>query len=275
MNALADREMRLLAAPELVMPEHVQSILLYGFGVVTAILVLVAIGMSLRYKDGMPLTFLIAGACTSIPLDGLSDFLSHFTHAQIGTVSIYTAYCRVVPLFVFFIYAVYFGALYMYVYPRMRAGTLGPTFLWRLYGATVIFAYLFEVIPIHLGLWVYSDPQPIYVWKGTLPPHFAFLNAFSMIFGVVAMDKLRPILRGWRQLLLLIVGPIAPVMGHLGAGVPYYWSMNAGLPQWAVDIGGIATIGTCCLGVWLLLRLGYADGAGVEIRSTAGTAYAR
>ena len=213
--------------------------------------------MSLRHKDWTPLVFLIVGSCTSITTEALSDFLTHFTHAQIGAIVLHTSYARVIPWHVFFIYSLYFGAWYMFAYPRMVAGILRGPFLWKAFAFSTIAAYLFEAIPIAQGLWAYFEPQPLWFWKGTLPPNFAFMNAFSIIFGMVMMDKLRSVPSPWKYLVMLIAGPVGPIMGHIGAGQPYYWTMNSGMSQFIIDLGGVATMGTCTLGVWLLIHLGY------------------
>ena len=252
------QEIKALEAPELLMPEPMQTYVTWGLGLLALLFLIIAIRMSLRHKDWTPLVFFIAGTLASVTTEALSDYLTHFTHAQIGAIPFYTAYTRVVPLNVLFIYSLYFGAWYLFAYSRMLSGTLGKNnFLWKAYFFSTTIAYIFEVIPIHFGMWQYFDPQPIWFWHGTLPPHFAFLNSFSIIFGVVMMDKLRAVPRPWRPLVMLIAGPIGPIMGHIGVGQPYYWTMNAGLSQLWIDIGGVASMGTCLLGVWLLLLLGY------------------
>jgi hypothetical protein len=257
MSEVTELQAKMLVVPDLVMPEPAQTITLYGFGALSIVLAMVAIRMSIRYKDWTPLAFLIAGSCVAFTTEALSDFLCHFTHAQIGAVVLYTAYSRVVPLHVFFIFSLYFGAWYMYAYPRMLAGRMGGRFLWKAYFVSIVLAYLFEVIPTHLGMWRYFEPQPIWFWKGTLPLPFAFLNSFCIIYAVVLLDKLRSIPGNWKFSVMLIVGPIGPIMAHVAAGTPYYWTLNAGLPQWGIDLGGIAAMCTSTLGIWLLIQLGY------------------
>ena len=252
-----DIQARAMLVPELTMPEPAQTIITVVLGVVALVILIIAIRMSIRYKNMTPLIFFIAGTGASVTTEALSDYLTHFTHAQIGAIPFYTAYTRVVPLNVLFIYSLYFGAWYMFAYSRMLGGRMGGNFLWKAFFFSTAMAYLFEVFPIALGMWQYFEPQPLWLWKGTLPPHFAFLNSFSIIFGVVVMDKLRTVPSPWQAPVMLIVGPIAPIMGHIGVGNPYYWTMNSGMPQWVIDLGGLASIGTCCLGVWLLIHLAY------------------
>lgn len=256
---VVDQQTLMMRAPELVAPEPAQTILIYGLGVVSVILTIITIRMCFKYKNAVPLMLFIGGTLAAFTIEALSDMLSHFTHNNdAGVLPLYIAYARVIPIHVLFIYTVYFGALYIYQYSYTRTRPLTGSFLWKSYFLATAFAYSFEVIPIHLGFWLYSDPQPIYFWKGTLPLHFAFLNAFCMTFGMVAVDKFLPILeQGWKQLILLLVAPIAPLMGHIGAGTPYYWTMNASMPDWVIHLGGIGSIGTCTLGVWLLIQLGY------------------
>ena len=248
-----------MRVPELVMPEQAQTVILYGLGGIAVILAIVAIRMGLRNKDWTPLVLLIAGTLTSLTTEALSDLLTHFTHAQIGAITIQTSYARVIPWHVFFIYSLYFGAWYMFAYPRMVAGTMRGAFLWKAFAFSTVVAYFFEAIPIALGLWAYFEPQPLWFWKGTLPINFAFMNAFSIIFGIVMMDKLRTVPSPWKLPVMLIAGPCGPIMGHIGAGQPYYLTMNSGLSQGIIDLGGLATMGTCTLGVWLLIHLGYPD----------------
>jgi hypothetical protein len=254
-----DQQMQMMMAPELVAPEPAQTILIYGMGVISAILIIFTIRLCLRYKSTVPMMLFVGGTLAAYSIEALSDMLSHFTHNNDPSVTpLYIAYARVIPIHVLFIYTVYFGALYAFLYPKMRDRALTGSFLWKMFLGATVFAYTFEVIPIQLGFWKYFDPQPLYFWKGTLPPHFAMLNAFCMTFGVVAVDKVLPLLEdGIKKWGLVAVAPIAPLMGHIGAGTPYYWTMNAGVSEWWIHVGGIGSIGACCFGVWLLVQLGY------------------
>lgn len=251
-----ERQYQAMRSPELVMPEQAQLVLLFGLGILAAVLAVMAIRMSLRNKDWTPLVFFVAGTLSCFTTEALSDMLTHFTHAQIGAIVAQTSYAHVIPLHVVFIYSLYFGAWYLFAYPRMRAGTIDAPFMWKGFAFSVVVAYFFEAIPIALGFWAYFEPQPLWWWKGTLPPSFAFMNAFSILFGMVMMDKLRSVQSPMKYLVMLIAGPCGPIMGHIGAGQPYYLTMNSGLSQGLIDLGGLATIGTCMLGVWLLTHLG-------------------
>ena len=244
--------------PEMAMPLQAQAVLLWGLGGFAAVLAVIAIRIGLRDRDWTPLVLLIAGTFASLTTEALSDLLTHFTHAQVGAITIQTSYARVIPWHVFFISSLYFGAWYMFAYSRMLSGTFGGSFLWKAYLFSVVGAYFFEAIPIAQGLWAYFEPQPLWFWRGTLPPNFACMNAFSIVFGMVAMDKLRSVPKPWTLPVMLIAGPCAPIMGHIGAGQPYYLTMNSGLSQFWIDMGGVATIITCTLGVWVLNQIGYA-----------------
>lgn len=243
--------------PEMVMPATPQTVANWLFSGIALVLLALAVEQSLRRKDPTPLVFLVAGAGAAFTLEGLADLLSHFTHAHVGADIGYVAYGRVVPLLVVLAYPGYFGAAYMALYPRMLAGTMTRSFIWKAYFATTVFCYLFEVIPMRLGMWAYLEPQPLYIWKGTLPPHYAFLNAFAIFYSAVFLDKLRTVPQPWRYPVMLIAGPIAPIMAHIAAGQPYYWTMNASLSQTWIHLGGLGSIGTCLLGVWLLIHFAY------------------
>lgn len=253
---LIETESRLLLVPLLPMPEPAETIFTGLMIAAALVLAVIAVRMSLKNSDWTPLVFLIAGTMASITTEALADYLSHFSHAQLGAIPFQVSYSRFIPLHVFFIYSVYFGAWYLFAYPRMVAKTIDSSFLWKGYFLTAGMAYFFEAIPIQLGMWKYFDPQPFYFWKGTMPLHYAFLNAFSVIFSVIAMDKLRLIpgkTRKW--LVMLILGPIAPVMGHIAAGQPYYLTMNSAMPYWMIHLGGLATIALCLLGIWVIIYL--------------------
>jgi hypothetical protein len=257
MNENIELQYQRMHVPELVMPQTAETFATWFFGLIVAGLLAWALSTGFRRRDWTPLILLIVGTLTCFPTEAFLGFLSNFTHAQIGAHVGYVAYARVVPVFMIFVYSLYFGAWYMFAYPRMLAGTMGGSFLWKAFFASVVMAYFFEMIPIHYGMWKYFDPQPLYFFKGAMPITYAFLNSFCVIFGVILIDKLRSLPHPWRFPTMLFVGPVGPVMGHIGAGQGYFWTLNSTVSNYMVDIGGIVSIFACLVGVSLLVRFAY------------------
>jgi hypothetical protein len=230
----------------LVMPALPQTIALVVGAVANAVLFIIACRQCRRYRTGVPLLLLIAAACT-VALEPIVGVLGHGFHPAIGQIALFTCLGRAIPLHIALIYTVYYGSFYILLYPALRAGTVTRELAWKLFWVTVVAAFVFEIPPLQAGLWVYYDPQALWVWRGGMPIFWVVANAVSLLVPLTLIKAFLPICTGWRQWLLVPLSPMGAIMGHVGTGFPFYIAANSPVPQWLVDLGGVASFGLAVL----------------------------
>ncbi|MDB5968361.1 MAG: hypothetical protein JWQ90_811 [Hydrocarboniphaga sp.] len=100
-------------------------------------------------------------------------------------------------------------------------------------------------------MWIYYDYQPLRIWNGTAPLTWNFLNSACMLMGASLMYVTLPSLKGWKQILIVPMGPMGALMGHAGAGFPMYNAMNTDWPHWIIQASGVATVALTLMIVWI------------------------
>lgn len=239
-------------APPMVMPEPLQTVFLWISGIGALLVLLYSIKMSRSYGSAVPLLMVIA-AGAAIPLESLVGLLGHVVHPVSGSIKMYEAYTRVIPWHMFFAYVAGFGVMYLVLYPKMVKGNATPRFVWATCGVSVVLYILIEIYPVSAGLWVYYDDQPLWLWKGMAPLTWCFMNTACEITGAALMCLMLPYLKGWKQLLIIPLGPMGALMGHLGSGWPMYTVINsdAHSTNLAVQSSGLVTVGLAIFIMWI------------------------
>ena len=239
-------------APPTVMPEPLQTIFLWITAVAAVAVLLFSCKMARSYHSAVPVLMVLAGGA-AIPLESLVGLLGHVVHPVEGSIRMYEAYTRVIPWHMFFAYVAAFGAVYLILYPRMVNNDATPKFIWTICGVSVVLYILVEIYPVSAGLWVYYDDQPLWLWKGMAPLTWSFMNTACEITGAALMCLLLPYLTGWKQLLIIPLGPVGALMGHLGSGWPMYSIINSSAhsSDLLVQLSGIATVAMAIMVMWL------------------------
>jgi len=238
------------AAPLLRMPEPAQTIFLWLTVCMAAVVLVIAIIMSRRYRSPTPL-FMVSGALVAIVMEPIVTYLGHAVHPDIGAVVMFRAVDRTIPWHIGLGYLAAYGTVYLILYPRMVARSITTAYIWKLLVVAALVFALFEIVPVMHGLWVYYGYQPLRPWPGMAPIAWNFLNASSMIGGATLMYVALTRLRGWSQILLIPLAAVGTAMTHVGAGLPLYVGMNAALPQWAVQLCALAAVALSLVLVWL------------------------
>jgi hypothetical protein len=231
---------------QLVMPALPQTIALSVGAIAVAALLVIAIFHCRRYRSIVPVLLLPAGFCT-VALEPIVGLLGHGFHPVIGQIRLFTTLGRTIPLHIGLVYTFYYGSMYILLYPMLRVGVMTPALAWKLFWATVVGAFVFEVIPLRAGLWVYYDPQALWVWRGGMPLFWVVANAVSVMVPLTLIKVFLPACHGWKQALVVPLSPMGAIMGHVGTGFPFYIAANAGVSQWLVDSSGAASIGLALL----------------------------
>ncbi len=237
-----------------VMPAGPQAIMTWVSAIALTIFALVALRQCLRDRSMLPLLYLVAGFCT-ILLEPLVTHLGHAVHPEVGQWTLFKTADRAIPWHIALTYSFYFGGVFMVVMPRLFAGTVGAGFVWKSYFFTCALAYAIEIVPVHVGLWVYYDTQPLWLWKGSMPLWWTFVNASCIYFPMAMMLLFQPALRGAGQLLVVPLSIMGANMAHFGAGVFVYNAMNSSAERWVIELAGLASVGAALLIVYACTRI--------------------
>jgi hypothetical protein len=237
-------------APPLSMPEPLQTIFFWVSLVATLGMLVYSLTVAKRLGTAIPV-LLVFGAFCSIPLESIAGFLGHVEHPAGGNIALYSAVDRTIPWHVAFGYTVGFAAVYLVIFQKAVAGRLYRSTIYKTTITTALCYFVGETIGVSTHLWVYFDPQPLWIWRGTEPPIWGILNATSEILGVSLVVFLRPYLTGAKQLLVVLLCPVGTLMGHFGAGFPWYNVINSGASPLMMDLSVLASVGLAVMIWWI------------------------
>ncbi|HKQ81377.1 MAG TPA: hypothetical protein VJS42_04225 [Steroidobacteraceae bacterium] len=237
-------------APDLAIPEKLQTLFLYLTIVAAAAIVVVALRMAVQRRSAVPVLMAIGGFA-AILMEPVVTFLGHAVHPKTGQIVMFEMVSRAIPWHIGLGYMAGFGAFYLFLYARFLDGTLTTATVWK---ATLITAgcyFIGEAYPVQQGLWVYYEYQPLWLWKGTAPVTWNILNSTSMLASLTLMLVALPYLRGIAQLLLIPLAIAGAYMGHMGAGFPMYNVINSTASPWLMELAGVASVLMALTIVWL------------------------
>jgi hypothetical protein len=239
---------------EAVMPAATQHTVLWIAAVVLAGFVLLAGWKSWREKSALPLLYLVAGFCT-ILMEPLVTHMGHALHPLVGQVSLFKSADRAIPWHAALIYSFYFGGVYLFLMPKLVHPNVTSRFIWKSYFVVCALAYLLELVPVQLGLWVYYDRQALWLWHGGMPLWWVFVNVACIYWPMALMKIMRPYLVGFGQLLVIPLSVMGANMAHFGAGVVFYNATNSSASDWVVQVAGLASVGLALLIVHICTRI--------------------
>lgn len=230
-----------------VMPQFAQTMALWVGIVLFLVYLVIGLRMSRKYGTLLPFVLVIAGFCTII-MEPIVILLGHCYHPEIGQWTMFKSNQRAIPWHVPFRYAVYYGAVYLAVFPKIVANSFTKGYVWKLFGIGMFLGYLFEIPMVSSGLWVYYDNQALWLWKATVPLGWMPLNILAVIMPITIIKYFYPILsKGWNQLLPIAICPATAVGTHVGVGFPFYSITNSSASQWLIDLSGIVTAAIACV----------------------------
>jgi hypothetical protein len=230
--------------PITLMDPTLQTVTLWASFITLGICLIFAARMGAKYKTLVPVLFFVAGFC-NIVLEPFVDRLGHCIFAIQGQLTLFETNGHPIPLFAAVIYSFYFGAIWLILYPRYLKKSLTSSFIWKLYLANCLFAFVLEILPVKYGLWVYYGHQPLWLGPPTLSLFWTMLNPVCILTGFTFITRLHYMLRGWKQILLIPLSMSGAIMGHIGAGFPYYSVANSSLntSPLIIQLSGILSIG--------------------------------
>jgi hypothetical protein len=237
-----------------VMPAATQHAVLWIAAVVLAGFVIIACIKGWREKSALPLLYLVAGFCT-ILMEPMVTHMGHALHPLIGQITLFKTADRAIPWHAALIYSFYFGGVYLFLMPKLVHPNVTSSFIWKSYFVVCGLAYLLEVIPVQLGLWVYYDKQALWFWKGGMPLWWVFVNAACIFWPMALMKMMRSHLKGLGQLLVIPLSVMGANMAHFGAAVPFYNATNSTASDWLVELSGLISVAMALLIVYICTRI--------------------
>lgn len=237
--------------PVTTIPEPLQTILLVGAAGGAIAVALVAIKIGMKRRTAVPL-LMVLGGFTSIIMETLVTFLGHAVHPETGQIMLFEMANRAIPWHIALGYCAGFGLFYLTLYPNFVDGKLTSRQIWKTTFITAACYFIGEAYPVSHGLWIYYDYQPMWLWHGTAPLTWNFLNACCMMVSATVIFVALPYLKSLpSQWMILLLAPVGAYMGHMGAGFPMYNAMNSTLPNWAIEVSGALSIFLALVIVWL------------------------
>ena len=178
--------------------------------VITSVIVVAGVLWTLGYcrreRVTWPLLVLISG-CATFLCEPLFDHLYGLWFFSDGQWQAVETYGIHVPIWLPVVYVFYYGVWTVWLVLRFRRGaTLGQVAV--LFLASGVLAGLFETLYIQVfSLYEYQDHQPLAI--ADYPVWVAFVNGIPPFLAAIVYLRLIPALRGWENLALLFVVPIA------------------------------------------------------------------
>jgi hypothetical protein len=244
-----------LPPPNLVMPHTVQEVIIVTFVGGAALLAVYAAYLAVTRRSWLPMLFLLAGMF-SIMLEPLADVLGNVIHPPIGQDFAFQAKGHPIPWHITLAYIWYYGMLNIFLFDRFRTRTMTPATWWKVAAITGVAVTIVEQAPIYFGAWVYYGEHGIKL--GLMPLSMAAANCASVMIPSLLIYRLWPILKGWRQLLVLALVPCVVVGTHTGASVPSYLALGqdtASTPHWILQGASLLTAGFSVMLIWLGIAL--------------------
>ena len=241
----------------LVMPETAQFVTAIIFDGGAALILLYAIYLAYRYKSLLPLLF-VSGGVLCVVLEPCGNLLGNVMHPQVGQNNAFISNGVPVPWHIVFAYAWYMGAGPILLYRQMMERSITPSFLWRVFLGGLLAVGLVEQIPLYYKVWVYYGYQPHKI--GLMPAWWIFADTACTMVPLILVYNLFPILKGWRQLLVLGLMPAGVLGGHAAAGFPMYVALGtdtATFPHIIIQLASFCTMVLSVLVVWTMIHISF------------------
>ncbi len=169
-------------------------------------------------RSAWPVALLVAGTLTCL-LEPMFDHLYGLWFPTEGQWTLFTAYGVSEPIWLVPAYFAIYGGGAVMIMRSLRA-TPTRRQIWKLYGVMVGVAVVAEISYVQLmGVYEYQDSQP-WVVLG-YPIFLGFVNSMSALIAGILAWKLVPLLKGWNQLALVALTPLAFATEAFGSGVIY------------------------------------------------------
>ena len=222
------------------------------FNSVLWMVVVVFVVMAWRYyrKEGsvLPLLFLIGGGLCMF-LEPFLDVVGLVWFYREGQWVLFEFFGRPMPTFLLPTYIFYVGGQAFYTYCRLEKGETTKG-IWKLYGIYFIVNLFLEEPPLHMGLYTYYGAQPLR--PILLPLWWPLINAAMPIVIAAVVHRLKPVLTGWKTLLVIPIIPMCDALANAAVGWPIWSALNTTDSLLITHLAALVSIGLGMILVWTL-----------------------
>jgi hypothetical protein len=236
------------APDSLVMP-HVWET---TFMVLVGVPAIIAILWALREwrRTGDPLyVWVLAGGTACAVLEPLVDVLGLCWYPRGAQFDAFELMGRPIPLFPVIGYTMWAGGGAIVAMEVLKRK--GPQGLWWVWIGGTAFTSMFEFFAVHTKTYVYYGSQPLRLFDW--PTWWGPVNSLTIITIAVVFTALRPLLRGWRALMVIALMPALDGAANGAAAWPAYTTNWSDVPWLVSQASGLATWGLSALLTWLLI----------------------
>lgn len=235
---------------EATMPHLWENVFLVIVGVPTVLATLWALRTWRRTGDPLYAVVMLGGLACAL-LEPLVDLLGMCWYPRGSQFEVFELMGRPIPLFAVLGYMMTFGGATMAAIEVLRRK--GPQALWATWVATVLFTAIFEFFAVRTGSYLYYGDQPLrlFGWPSWWGPVYSLV----VISSAVVIAALRPYLRGWRVLAVVLLIPAMDGAANAAAAWPVWTTNWSDVPWAARHLSGVLTYALAALFVWLLISV--------------------
>ncbi|MGQ0698454.1 MAG: hypothetical protein ACT4PZ_09440 [Panacagrimonas sp.] len=224
---------------DMVMPALPQMI--FGFGNVIPICIVLFLAWRYLRKTGSPIGFLFLAAGGVATLnEPIVDILGLCWFPQYGTAPLFEAWGVKIPWWMLPVYIWYVGGQAFYTYQRFEQG-ITTRGVFKLYLTFAIVNGLLETPGLWLGVYAYYGEQPFVFLK--FPWWWAFCNALMPMVMAALVFALRPVLVGVRQLAIIPMGLMAVALTNGAVSAPTWLALNSPYGPVVTHLAALVSLG--------------------------------
>lgn len=204
-------------------------------------LIVFVYGLYFWKRTGRPIILLLMlGGALCSAVEPFVNVVGAVWHPQVNQVAVFEIMGRSMPWFLVTGYVFYFGAMGSLTYLMFEKGVSTRMF-WVFACVPMVVDVIMEELMLYWDLYIYYGDQPlILLWK--LPLWWVPCNSLGELLGVSAVLLAKPLLQGWRVLLIPLLIPVCDAIAYAAISLPSWIVVNTeGVPFWLNQLGGIAT----------------------------------
>jgi hypothetical protein len=182
---------------------------------------------------------LVLGGTLMVFIEPIVDSLGHCWFYYPGQWTLLSTLGVHLPIWILPAYFWFFGGQSALCFKALSSRPTPETIV-KMYATVFLADVLLEHAGLYLDVFTYYGRQPFTFTR--FPLWWACINAMTPLVAATLALYARPLLRGPRMLLLIIIGPAICAFTNAGAGWPTYLAINTNSSKPAVWLAGCSTL---------------------------------
>jgi hypothetical protein len=229
-----------------------QAVMTIGVVAGLVLIAVAAVRLGRRWSTWVPVIVVVSTLWTGF-FEPIENTAAHMWYYRPGQVTLFDAFGRSLPVWVFFSYAAFYGGLGLVAWWMTERGAPRAHMV-RFVLAVWAFAVVTEIVGTQFNTYEYYGRAPFRV--AGFPVWVALSNAAICTTIGVAAARLRRILVGRQQLALLCLGPAAISVGLIGTGFPTLVALNSvDPPLWLLYGAAVVSMAMAGVMAWSATQL--------------------